>query len=164
VNLYSTGFRGVFTYVQNNPVNLKDPLGLASGREYGGGLGVALGVVGVSVGVSTKSCCDESGTKHTITIQSVCLGVELGLGINEAKGANSGVSDNLPLKSCPKKYDSSGYYEEKPLEAWGSLILGRYGNSDGEKGWKFGFGGGLSLYSGCRVEIISDYPAGKCCN
>ncbi|MDD2273238.1 MAG: DUF6531 domain-containing protein [Desulfuromonadaceae bacterium] len=153
----------MYPYALNNPLKYKDFWGLDGSREYGGGFGVALGVVGVSISVSTKQCCDESNVKHSLTIQSVCLGIELGLGIEEAKGSSSGVSDKLPVKSCPNMFDQSGYYEEKPVEAWGAIVVGRYGNTDGERGWRFGFGGGISLYSGCRNDIIKNYVIGKCC-
>lgn len=158
------GLRGgvnLFLYVGGNPVNAVDPRGLY--RDIGGGFGVTAGIVAVSLSVSTDTCCDEQGNKHLRTIQTTTVGLEIGLGLKGSGGASSSLSDDRTAKKCPKNYDDTGYYSDDS-GVWGALILGRsYSTSDGT-GWKVGLGGGWSIYSGSRTEILQDVIVGKCCS
>ena len=94
-------------YTQNDPVDFLDPYGLY--RDIGGGLGITLAIVSVSYSVSTNTCCDDSGNKHLRTIQTVTLGLELGLGLKGSGGANASISDNKKAKKCPKMFDTTGF-------------------------------------------------------
>ncbi|MDY6824460.1 MAG: RHS repeat-associated core domain-containing protein [Thermodesulfobacteriota bacterium] len=151
----------LYVYVENNPVSLIDPLGLY--RDLGGGGGVTAAIVSVSVSVSTDTCCDDQGRKHTRTIQSVCIGLEIGLGLKGSHGASASISDDKTPKKCPKMYDDSGWYSEDS-GVWGAIGIGRAYSKSGGTGWKVGFGGGWNIYSGCRNEVLNDVISGKCCN
>ena len=155
------GGTNFFIYVDNNPSSLIDPLGLY--RDVGGGFGLAAVIVSVSVSVSTDTCCDNQGRKHTRAIQSVCIGIELGLGLKGSHGASASISDNKTPKKCPKMYDDSGWYSEDS-GVWGAIGIGRSYSKTGGTGWKVGFGGGWSIYSGCRNEVLYDVISGQCCN
>jgi len=153
VNLYS--------YVEGNPINSIDPHGLY--RDIGGGFGLTLAVANASISYHTETCCDDQGNKHIRTIESICIGLEFGLGLESSHSANASVSDDKAPKKCPKMYDNTGWYSDGS-GVWGALLLGRsYSNSDGA-GWIFGFGGGWNVYSGCRNNIKNDVIYGKCCN
>ena len=152
----------LFSYVLNNPANVIDPLGLY--RDVGGGFGVTAAIVSVSVSIHTDTCCDEQGRKHIRTIQTVCVGLELGLGLKGSHGSSASLSDDQKPKKCPKMFDDSGWYSEDS-GVWGAIIIGRsYSTSSGTGGWKVGLGGGWSIYSGCRNDIIKDVISGDCCD
>ena len=151
----------IYGYVLNNPINYVDPQGLY--RDIGGGFGLTLAVVSVSVSVTTDTCCDEQNNKHLRTIQSVTVGFELGLGLKGSGGSNASLSDDKVAKKCPKNYDDLGYYSEDS-GVWGALIIGRSYSKTNGTGWKVGFGGGWTVYSGSSNTILNDVIVGKCCS
>ena len=122
------------------------------------------GIFSVSISVHTDVCCDEQGRKHIRTIQTVCAGGELGLGLKGGHGSSGSLSDDQNLKKCPKLFDDSGWYSEDS-GVWGAVIVGRsYSIARRGGGWKIGLGGGWNIYSGCRNDIIDDVISGKCCS
>ena len=152
----------VYAYVQNDPVSGIDPLGLY--QDVGGGFGVTAGIVSVSVSIHTESCRDEQGRKHLRTIQTMCIGWEIGLGLKGSHGASASIGDDQKPKKCPKMFDDSGGYSEDS-GVWGAIVIGRsYSTSSGTGGWKVGLGGGWNIYSGCRNDIIEDVVVGQCCD
>lgn len=151
----------LYLYSGANPANFVDPFGLY--RDVGGGFGVTAGIVAVSYSISTDTCCDEQGNKHVRTIQTVSVGWEIGLGLKGSGGANASLSDDKKVGKCPKKYDDSGYYSDDS-GVWGAVILGRSYSKNGGTGWKVGLGGGWSIYSGSRNDILNDVIVGKCCS
>ena len=152
----------LFLYADANPIRFIDPLGLY--RDVGGGFGVTAGIVSVSASIHTDSCCDEQGRKHVRTVQTICVGWELGLGLKGSHGDSAVISDDKTIKKCPKMYDDSGWYSEDS-GVWGAIGVGRsYSTTDGSGGWKVGLGGGWNIYSGCRNDVIQDVITGDCCN
>jgi hypothetical protein len=148
--------------MQDRGINAIDPLGLY--RDVGGGFGITAAIVSVSLSVHTDTCCDEQKRKHIRTIQTACVGLELGLGVKGSHGASASISDEQKPKKCAKTFDDSGWYSEDS-GVWGAIVIGRsYSISSGTGGWKVGFGGGWSIYSGCRNEIINDVISGNCCD
>jgi len=149
-----------YFYCSDDPIRGSDRLGLY--RMIGGGFAITAAIFSVSISVHTEVCCDERGRKHIRTIQTVCLGIEIGLGLRGSHGACASVSDEQEPKRCPKIVGDSGWYSEDS-GVWGALVVGRsYSRSHGT-GWKIGLGGGWALYLGCRNEIIRDVISGKCC-
>jgi hypothetical protein len=131
-------------------------------RDVGGGFGLTLAIISVSISAHTESCCDEQGRKHVRTVQTTCVGLELGLGLKS--GSSAALSDEKKLGKCPKKFNDSSYYSEQQ-GVWGAVIVGReYSITDRSGGWKVGLGGGWNIYSGCQNEILNDVISGTCCN
>jgi len=156
------GGMNLYVYVRNGPVNFVDPEGLY--RDIGGGFGITLGIVSFAYTITTDTCCDENANKHLRTLQVWSGGWEIGLGLNGSGGSNASISDDKTvIKKCPNNFDASGYYSDDS-GVWGALIVGRsYSKHDGT-GWKFGIGGGWSIWSGNRIDILNDVVVGKCCD
>jgi uncharacterized protein RhaS with RHS repeats len=150
----------LYAYVQNNPINATDQLGLY--RNVGGGFGVTAAIVSISASIHTDTCYDNRGRKHTRTINTMCVGLELGLGVKGSYGASASISDDQKPKKCPKMFDDTGWYSEE-IGVWGAIGIGRSYSTNSGTGWKAGFGGGWSIYSGCRNELIKDVISGKFC-
>ena len=158
---FSSGEVNLYNYVNGNVVNESDPLGLY--RDIGGGFGLTLGGVGVSASIHTETCCDDQGRKHLRTIRTICLGLELGLGVKGSHGSSATLSDSKSPQKCPKLYDESGWFSED-TGVWGAIVIGRsHSTTSGDSGWKAGLGGGWNVYSGCKNDIIKDVIVGKCC-
>ena len=151
-----------YTYVLNDPIQFIDPFGLD--REIGGGFGLTAAVVGVSINIHTETCCDDQNQKHLRSVQSICVGFEIGLGLKGSGGANASISNDKPTRKCPKMFDKSGGYSEDS-GVWGALLVfGRKYSPNSGTGWVMGLGGGWNIYSGCRNDIIKDVIIGKCCD
>jgi RHS repeat-associated protein len=155
------GGGNLYAYVENDPVNWIDPMGLY--RDIAGGFGATFGIVSLSVTVTTDRCCDENNNERLRTLQIFSGGWELGLGLKGSGGANASLSDNKStIQKCPKNYDTSGYYSDDS-GVWGAFLIGRSYSKNNGTGWKVGFGGGWSIWSGTRIKILNDVIVGKCC-
>ena len=153
--------QNLFLYLSNRPLSGYDFRGLY--RELGGGFGITIVLLSASMSVHTDICCDQQGNKHLRTIQTFCIGLELGMGLKGSQGASASLSDDQKPSLCPRLFDKTGWYSEDS-GVWGALIIGRsYSTSMKKGGWKVGFGGGWNIHSGCRNEILKDVITGKCC-
>ncbi|KIE42209.1 hypothetical protein SE37_06020 [Geobacter soli] len=138
----------LYSYVQNNPINLTDPSGLES-AGYGGWEAQFIG----GYGESTVSCCD--GQKlHQLKYRKVCLGAGF------TAGVSGGVAIGSQGASCknPPRYIGGAEF--------GFPIFGALGG-EGGYGVGSGFFAGASAGVGGKVTacfywLVSNTEKGCC--
>ena len=130
--------------------------------SIGGGFGVTAALFSVAMDMQTYQCCDESNTKHLMTVASFCFGQEIGLAVKGGSRANIG--ENLKLDKCPQVDDTKSWRSSHGSAVWGSVILlGRsYDIAKKESGTIFGLGGGYQIWKECHNHIVADVPIGSC--
>ena len=132
-----------YSYADNNPTNLIDPMGLRSTCVCGGlSLWAAVGI-GVGGGQSKCRCTNDCGAVSWITVNYVCsclgLGASVGSGISTGGAApQTGIAEGLTL-SIP-------FLKRRNLGGGTSPGPGKYSIDVG-----YGIFGG---FCGCFVNVI----------
>jgi RHS repeat-associated protein len=154
----------LFSYVKNNPLQWRDPLGLKDDsqyRSYGGGFSLSL-IWSVSAGVETFECCDKDKKHHIMTVSYFCYGMDIGLSVKA--GGHSAISDQKMIGNCPKLDSTKSWYASYGSAVYGALpFFGRsYDINKDEGGTIFGFGGGYRIWMECHNHVEQDIISGCC--
>lgn len=134
-------FTSFYSYVGENPVLWKDPLGLwkCKGGDCGGldpGLKNSLALFEKCTGLDLSVTCGTSGRPPTINKNGIAKGDPHLWGTAVDIGHNNNPGLSMPLfKKC---FDASFPHKDPPLRTWGSYAQPEWNSDDpNDPGWHF---------------------------